>query len=128
MGCESSKNKKSQENISQFTKIQDQEIKTNPKIFQEQNKIKDGENKIQLSERNNAKKKEISQRKSLDKHPTIPFNLLFETKKSICKIVIQDNGGSMKGTGFFMKINDSKKYLITAMFLYLKIGNMKKFY
>ena len=111
MGYQNSKETNSQENKTYFTNIQDQ--KKDPKIFYEQSKIKQ-ENKIQPPERNNPKKKEISQRKSLDQHPTIPFNLLFETRKSICKIVIQDNGGLMEGTGFFMKINDSKKYLITA--------------
>ena len=59
----------------------------------------------------------MSQRKSLDKHPTIPYNLLIETQKSICKITITDDVGFMKGTGFFMKINDSKKYLITANYI-----------
>ena len=111
MGYQNSKETNSQENKTYFTNIQDQ--KKDPKIFYEQSKIKQ-ENKIQPPEKNNPKKKEISQRKSLDQHPTIPFNLLFETRKSICKIVIQDNGGLMEGTGFFMKINDSKKYLITA--------------
>ena len=115
MGCESETN--IQENKSYFPKIPDQKIdvKADPKIFKGQNKIKEeDENKILPYERNSPKKNEISKKKSLDKHPTIPYNLLLETQKSICKIVIQNNSLLMKGTGFFMKINDSKKYLITA--------------
>ena len=33
--------------------------------------------------------------------------------KSICKIIIKDDYGGFMGTGFFMKVNDSKKYLVT---------------
>ena len=115
MGCENSKETNTQENKSDFTKMQDKKIdvKDDQKIFKEQNKIKE-ENKIQPPERNNPNKKEISLRKSLDKHPIIPYELFIETQKSICKIVIKHHGMLMKGTGFFMKINDSKKYLITA--------------
>jgi len=86
----------------------------NPKIFKEQNKIKK-ENKIQLSERKNPQKKEISPLILFDNHLIIPLNLLIEAKKSICKIYSKDHHGwIIIGTGFFMKINDSKKYLITV--------------
>ena len=110
--CQKSRKKYTQENILDFAKIQDQKIykKDDPKIFNEQNKIKE-ENKNQPHERNNPK---ISQKKPLDKHPILPHELFIETQKSICKIVIGYNGGHMEATGFFMKINNSKKYLITA--------------
>ena len=115
MGCENENEIISQLNKSNPTKILDQKKvdKTAPKIFNEQDKIKN-ENNIQQPEISNPKIKKLSQRKTLDQHPTIPDDLLFETRKSICKIVIQNNDYLMKGTGFFMKINDSKKYLITA--------------
>ena len=70
------------------------DVKVDPKIFNEQDK----ENKIQTPHRNNPKKEEISQRKTLDQHPTIPLNLLFETQKYVCKIVIQV--GSLKELDF----------------------------
>jgi hypothetical protein len=106
MGCQSEKN--TQE------KIYVKDDKANPKIFEGQNKKKEEENKILTHERINPKKNEISQRKILDKHPSIPINLLFETQKSLCKIVLEDHERQYYGTGFFMKVNDSKKYLITA--------------
>ena len=118
--CQKSRKKYTQENKLDFAKMQDQKIykKDDPKIFNEQNKIKEEnniQNNIQPPKRNNPNKKEISQRKPLDKHPiNIPHELLIETQKSICKIVIGYNGGHMEATGFFMKINNSKKYLITA--------------
>ena len=41
--------------------------------------------------------------------------LLFDkAKKSICKITIENNGKIINGTGFFIKINDSMKCLITS--------------
>ena len=92
MGYQSSKETYKQENKSEFAKIQGQKIdvKDDPKIFNEQNKIKE-ENKNQPHERNNPK---ISQKKQLDKHPILPHELFIETQKSICKIVIGYNGGS----------------------------------
>ena len=46
-------------------------------------------------------------------HPPVPISLSNEEMKSICKITINTNSGLTMGTGFFMKISDSKKYLIT---------------
>ena len=118
MGSENLKEANTQENKSDFTKMQGKKIdvKDDQKIFNEINKIKE-ENKNQPPERNNPNKKEISLRKPLDKHPIIPHELFIETQKSICKIVIGHHEMLMKGTGFFMKINDSKKYLITANYI-----------
>ena len=92
MGLESTNETKNQENSSNFPKIQEQkiEVKTDPKIYKDQNKIKDQENKIQPPKRNNPKKYEISKRGILDNPSYIPLELVFETKKSICKIIIQD--------------------------------------
>ena len=96
---------------------------TNPKLVQETdikiftdqkedpNKKRDEENKIQPPE---SKKKKNSNAKNqlLDDHPSVPHNLLLEALKSICKIIINNDYGQYIGTGFFMKVNDSKKYLV----------------
>jgi V8-like Glu-specific endopeptidase len=88
----------------------------NIKIFNDkkegQNKIKDQKNKTQQSE-NKKKKSEETKNKFFEELPTVPLNLLFEVKKSICKIIINNEHGKLTGTGFFMKVNDSKKYLVT---------------
>ena len=46
-------------------------------------------------------------------HKPVPLNIANKTLKSICKIIIKTNKGYAYGTGFFMNISDSKKYLIT---------------
>ena len=46
-------------------------------------------------------------------HKPVPLDLINRTSKSICKIMIKINNSDIKGTGFFMKINDNKKYLVT---------------
>ena len=46
-------------------------------------------------------------------HPPIPLSLINEAKKSICKVIINTNIGLVMGTGFFMKIYNSRRYLIT---------------
>ena len=46
--------------------------------------------------------------------PNIPKNLTDEIFKSICKIIFKVNEGAKKGAGFFMKISESKNYLITT--------------
>ena len=46
-------------------------------------------------------------------HKSVPMNIANKTLKSICKIIVNSIEGDIYGTGFFMKINDSKKYLIT---------------
>ena len=47
-------------------------------------------------------------------HKPVPMNIANKVMKSICKIIIKgiNNVGSC-GTGFFMKISNSLKYLIT---------------
>ena len=46
-------------------------------------------------------------------HKRVPSNIIKRTLKSICKIIIKTNGKDIEGTGFFMRVNDKKKYLIT---------------
>ena len=46
-------------------------------------------------------------------HKPVPINITLKALKSICKITIKTNKGYAYGTGFFMNISDSKKYLIT---------------
>ena len=50
-------------------------------------------------------------------HKPIPINIANKVKKSICKIIIlNEKGVNCYGTGFFMKISDKLKCLITLKF------------
>ena len=84
---------------------------TNIKIFTEQKEdqnkiIKDQENKIQPPEN---KKNNSQENKLLEDHPPVPLSLINEVRKAVCKVKIKYK----IGTGFFMKVNDSKKYLVS---------------
>jgi len=46
-------------------------------------------------------------------HKLISINIVLQVMKSICKIIIKNKNGINYGTGFFMKISESEKYLIT---------------
>ena len=41
------------------------------------------------------------------------MDVSFKVMKSICKITVKHNNVTIFGTGFFMKISEDKKYLIT---------------
>ena len=43
----------------------------------------------------------------------VPIDVTIKAMKSICKITIKLNGREYFATGFFMKISEAKKYLIT---------------
>ena len=43
---------------------------------------------------------------------TVPINIIIKALKSVCKIAIRGNYNA-NATGFFMKISDTEKYLIT---------------
>ena len=43
----------------------------------------------------------------------VPKNIVFKAMKSICKIIIENEGIKIFGTGFFMRISDDFKCLIT---------------
>ena len=43
----------------------------------------------------------------------VPVDVTIKTMKSICKITLKNNKKTIFATGFFMKISDAKKYLIT---------------
>ena len=67
----------------------------------------------------------------------INIEILVTIRKAICKIIINKKGGVDYGTGFFMKISDSKRYLITnyhvinsdslSVKIEIEIWNKKKF-
>ena len=69
-------------------------------------------------------------------HKPVPIDIISKTSKSICKIIIKINNSDIKGTGFFMKVNDNQKYLITNYHvispyninnnIYLELYNHKK--
>ena len=47
-------------------------------------------------------------------HKPIPMNIAIKVMKSICKITIKEKNGNISyGTGFFMNISNSLKYLVT---------------
>ena len=69
-------------------------------------------------------------------HKPIPINVIDKVKKSICKIIIEKEDSFIYGTGFFLNILDSGKYLCTNNHIisketineeiYLEIYNNKK--
>ena len=46
-------------------------------------------------------------------HKGIPIDLVLKVVKSICKITFSKDNKTLYGTGFFLKVSDSLKYLIT---------------
>ena len=46
-------------------------------------------------------------------HKPIEIDVLIAMRRSICKIIVDNKGKIKFGTGFFMKVSDSKRYLIT---------------
>ena len=44
---------------------------------------------------------------------SVPIDIINKARKSVCKITIKGNKGEIFGTGFFMKISDKEKYLVT---------------
>ena len=76
-----------------------------------------GESLINLNilNKNHNKFKELERKKeTFTVHRPVPLYLANEVEKSLCKITVTIKKNShYNGTGFFMKIKDSKKYLIT---------------
>ena len=101
----------------QENQVQKIEKETNKKRDPETNlKIDDIENNSKLIPETNPKlvketniKIFTGQKEVLNKIK----DLLLEAKKSICRIIIKKGYEILMGTGFFMKVNDSKKYLVT---------------
>ena len=54
----------------------------------------------------------VSQADFVDCNKAVPINIIIKALKSICKIAIRGNS-NVNATGFFMKISDTQKYLIT---------------
>ena len=46
-------------------------------------------------------------------HKPIDIDILIAMRRTICKIIVNNKGKIQYGTGFFMKVSDSKRYLIT---------------
>ena len=51
--------------------------------------------------------------KDIDGNISVPVNIIIKATKSVCKITIKGNEGKIYGTGFFMKVSNTKKYLVT---------------
>ena len=81
-------------------------------------------NKIKtfVDKKENLKKLEEKDKKSQfpkDKKSPIQFNsilfdIILEAKKALCKIFVSYGNECILGSGFFMKVDDSKKYLVTV--------------
>lgn len=127
MGICATKQDKSDTKNDKENKIQSPK-EHNPKIdTKKSNKIFTGQKDDKIKNEKKEKEKKIQPNinrnpqidpepyiKTAIEHPDVPPNLVFEAKKSVCKIIVKYNGKTMMGSGFFMKINDSKNYLITA--------------
>ena len=50
---------------------------------------------------------------SLGDNIPVSIEIINKVMKSVCKIIVKNNGGSNYSIGFFMEINDNQKYLIT---------------
>ena len=70
---------------------------------------------LNILNKNHNKFKELERKKeTFVVHRPVPLYLANEVEKSLCKITVTIKKNShYNGTGFFMKIKDSKKYLIT---------------
>ena len=64
---------------------------------------------------------------SSDGRSAIPVNLIIETMKSICKVTVKNNGKIILGTGFFMKVSNNKRYLVTNYTIVLSIKITKRY-
>ena len=49
----------------------------------------------------------------LGRNIAVPVKVINKTIKSVCKITIKANANTIYGTGFFMRVSDTEKYLIT---------------
>ena len=47
------------------------------------------------------------------RNKSFPIKVYEKAKKSVCKIIITANPNNSYATGFFMKVSDTKKYLVT---------------
>ena len=56
---------------------------------------------------------DIYNNEALIGHKPVPLSIINKVKESICKIIIKKKGGILYGTGFFMKISESSKFLFT---------------
>ena len=63
----------------------------------------------QIMQNNQNKESEMG----LGRNIAVPVKVINKTMRSICKITIKRNVNSIYGTGFFMKVSDTEKYLIT---------------
>ena len=46
-------------------------------------------------------------------HKPLPLDISNKVKESVCKIIIKKKGDKLYGTGFFLKITESLKFLFT---------------
>ena len=80
------------------------------KMLDNSNKNLGNEAKITIKNKDNKRKEELY---ADTNHKPIPIDLVNKALKSVCKIIIKKNNENIFGTGFFININNSNKYLIT---------------
>jgi len=56
---------------------------------------------------------ENKQNKKCSEHKSIGVDIIIKVRNAICKIILKKGEEITYGTGFFMKVSDSKKYLVT---------------
>ena len=47
------------------------------------------------------------------RNKSFPIKVYEKAKKSVCKIIIKANPNNSYATGYFMKVSDTEKYLVT---------------
>ena len=114
MGSSSSKEKKNENKDKKMTKVNlRSELKDEVK-----NELKK-EVKIEIK---NEVKNEIKNELKIDTKVNeniigdskpVPIEIIIKVRKCICKIIFKNNGNIGYGSGFFMKIDNLKKFLIT---------------
>ena len=68
------------------------------------------ENRSNIQSNNNTFNNELE----MDtRNKSVQINIINKAIKSVCKIIIKSNPEDIYATGFFMKVSDTKKYLIT---------------
>ena len=91
-------------NVNQVLPLNNPSSNLNQNVANLENNISQMKKNIITSKMNNE---------SYTGHKPIPVKLVNKTIKSICKIIVSINNKTHSGTGFFMKVSNSLKFLIT---------------
>ena len=103
-------------------KIKDLNSNINP---HNSNQLKDSQNDSFFEQKKNISNK-ITPNLAYGGHPPIPLKIAIEASKSVCKVKAKDKLNYVISTGFFMKISDSKQYLITSNLTSTKVPSVNE--